>query len=97
MDVFRHNDIAVNSHTETSADALQGVFESSSGVLSSKELSAVIAGEGYEMALLCILVAFKAPRHEGRLCRAKTPLKQKEGLSGAPMPIWDCDFDHIHV
>ena len=84
VNVFRHDDVAVDTEIEGEPDSLQREFEGLPWRVRCKERAPVVATESYEVSLSGFLKSFQSPGHVVRLSWRAGPLKPKEGLNGAP-------------
>jgi hypothetical protein len=84
VDVFRHDNVAIDPQLETPSDALKRNFKCMLCQRIGERLSATVAAECYKMALPRLLESFQSPRHKTSLGRESAPLKPKSGLNGPP-------------
>ena len=80
VNVLGHHDVCVDAKVEVAAHALKGVLKYSSACVGREQGTALIAREGYEMALPGVVITLKAPRHEVRVACWNIPTQGKRGL-----------------
>jgi hypothetical protein len=86
VDVFRHDNVAIDPQLETPSDALKRNFKCMLCQRVGERLSATVAAECYKMGLPRLLESVQSPGHRTCLGRESAPLKPKSGLNGPPAP-----------
>lgn len=86
MNVFRHDDVAVNTEAEVAAHSLQGVLKNLPVCVGREQRATVITTEGYEMALSGVVISLEAPGHRVSVAVVSIPTQGRGRLS------WLCRF-----
>ncbi len=87
VEVFWHDNVAIDPQLETPSDALKRNFKCMLCQCIGERLSATVAAECYKMGLPRLLESFQSPRHRTSLGCEFAPLKPKSGLNGPPGPL----------
>jgi hypothetical protein len=77
VDVFRHDNVAIDAQLETPSDALKRNFKRMLCQRIGERLSATVAAECHKMRLPRLLESFQSPRYKASLGHKSGPLKPK--------------------
>src|SRR5262249_32891853 len=69
VNMFRHDDVAVDTQPVSAPHPLQSILESAARQLRDQRLAAAIAAEGDEVRLPGLVEALESPRHAASLAR----------------------------